>query len=217
MTPGPVKIIGCPKCSALAQYSTLRSGNTFGARVWTDGKQLAPMLPRPPAVVRCGSCGQCYWLARAREVGEIDWSGGDETLDPAWRSAPAIKEPTEEEYYGALEKGLAANAREEQNLRVLAWWRRNDAFRNVPPPATAVISGEAAPWQQNLKALVRILDVVGENAIMKAEAHRELGEFDVARQILSESKDKKLASVVRQLELLCEQGDIWPRELHFDR
>ena len=44
MLPGPNQIVACPHCEALAQYETLTSGNTFGARVWTDGKQIAPML-----------------------------------------------------------------------------------------------------------------------------------------------------------------------------
>ena len=42
MIPGPDQIVACPKCNGLAKYRTLLSGNTFGARVWTDGKQDAP-------------------------------------------------------------------------------------------------------------------------------------------------------------------------------
>jgi hypothetical protein len=56
MLAGPDQIVACPHCKALAKYMTLMSGNTFGARVWTDGKQDAPMLPHPPAVVKCRQC-----------------------------------------------------------------------------------------------------------------------------------------------------------------
>lgn len=48
MIPGPDQIIACPHCSALAKHLTLISGNAFGASVWTDGKQILPMLPRQP-------------------------------------------------------------------------------------------------------------------------------------------------------------------------
>ena len=39
MLPGPYQIIACPQCKGLAKYMTLMSGNTIGARVWTDGKR----------------------------------------------------------------------------------------------------------------------------------------------------------------------------------
>ena len=53
---GPQRIIECPYCSALAQHRTLDSGNTLGAVVWTDGRQYAPMMVEPPAVVKCHAC-----------------------------------------------------------------------------------------------------------------------------------------------------------------
>ena len=133
MLPGPDQIVACPHCKALAKYMTLMSGNTFGARVWTDGKQDAPMLPHPPAVVKCRQCAECYWLAEAKVVGTVEpWGGKRPKVDPAWTAAPEVQEPSEEEYYQALEKGLAGDPRQERSLRVLAWWRRNDAFRYAP-------------------------------------------------------------------------------------
>ena len=72
MLPGPDQMIACPKCKGVARYMTLMSGNTFGARVWTDGKQVAPMLPNPPAVVKCRHCEECYWLSEAEEIGSVD-------------------------------------------------------------------------------------------------------------------------------------------------
>src|SRR5262245_39857507 len=110
MMPGPDRIVACPHCNGLAKHLTLLSGNTIGARTWTDGKQLAPMLPRPPAVVKCRHCAECYWLSEAREVGSLDrWRGG--TVDPAWEAAELVAEPTEEGYYQAIEKGLAKSRR----------------------------------------------------------------------------------------------------------
>lgn len=73
MLPGPDQIIACPSCKGLAKYETLKSGNTFGDRVWTDGKRHAPMLPQPPAVVRCLRCNGMYWLSEAREIGTVEF------------------------------------------------------------------------------------------------------------------------------------------------
>ena len=48
MLPGPTLIIACPACKAEHLLPTLASGNTLGARYWTDGYCEAPMLPEIP-------------------------------------------------------------------------------------------------------------------------------------------------------------------------
>ena len=65
MIPGPDHIIGCPHCDALARCPTMLFGNTNGKKAWTDGRDIAPMLPRPPAFVTCHACSDSYWLAAA--------------------------------------------------------------------------------------------------------------------------------------------------------
>lgn len=71
MVPGPVDVLACPRCGALQLHGTLASGNTFGARWWSDGKLEAPMLPVFSPVGRCTSCGGFFWLERAERVGEL--------------------------------------------------------------------------------------------------------------------------------------------------
>ena len=133
MLPGPDKIVACPSCKGLAKYGTVMSGNTFGMRVWTDGKNIAPMLPSPPAVVKCFRCGELYWLSEADEIGTFDrWSEYDPQLDPEWAAADPVQEPMEEDYYPAIARGLAKTPQQEKFLRILAWWRSNDIFRDRP-------------------------------------------------------------------------------------
>jgi hypothetical protein len=38
MLPVPDQIVACRNCPGLEKYGTLVSGNTLGARVWTDGR-----------------------------------------------------------------------------------------------------------------------------------------------------------------------------------
>lgn len=214
---GPDQIVACPHCEALARYMTLRSGNTFGARVWTDGKQNAPMLPLPPAVVKCHHCAECYWLADARKIGTVNpWGDESVQVDPSWAASPVVQEPSETEYYRALQEGLAANPEQEETLRVLAWWRRNDAFRDGPQGITVSDAHVSGASRENLNVLVRLLDEADENnRLMKAEALRELGEFESANQVLSRVTSAEYAEVVRQLRLLCDARDVCVRELQF--
>lgn len=205
MIPGPDQIVACPKCNGLAKYMTLLSGNTFGARVWTDGKQYAPMLPSPPAVVKCQQCAECYWLADAREVCNVPRT-----------APPVVQEPSEDEYYHALQKGLAAGSQQERTLRILAWWRRNDAFRCAPQAEAASTATASGTCRTNLEALASLLEEEEENdRLMKAEVFRELGQFESAKLALSLVSSPEYATVVHQLRILCDAGDAVVRELQF--
>ena len=214
--PGPDQVIACPHCEGLARYMTLMSGNTFGARGWTDGKQDAPMLPRPPALVKCRYCGDCYWLADAREVGTVaPWDGPSPEEKPEWRAAKGVQELSEEDFYRALGTGLATGTERERTLRILAWWRRNDAFRDAPDRAVAMSDAPEA-WRKNLQALVSMLgDRDVNERLMKAEALRELGDFEAAMDALGRVRSRKVALVVKQLRSLCEKRDPLVRELQF--
>ncbi len=211
MIPGPDRVIACPWCDALAKHGTFLSGNTFGARLFTDGKRVAPMLPLPPAVVRCQRCRRFYWLEAAEGRGLLGRFSPAPAQDPA--TIPEVEEPTEGEYYEALEAGLASGPEQEKTLRLLALWRRNDAFREEPPSAVA---GTASPsaWRRNLEALHALVDEASDDdRLLKAEVLRELGEFASAIEILRRVESPGYVHVVRQLLSLCESEDAQVREL----
>jgi hypothetical protein len=207
MIPGPDRIVACPSCRAPARHLTLASGNTFGARAWTDGKQIAPMLPRPPAVVRCRRCAACYWLADAEQVGSVDrWNPGPDAKQGAFADAEPVQEPSEAEYYDALRLGLARDDDAERALRIFAWHRSNEPFRDAPAPTGA--ASRSPEWRANLRALAALLDEADRNMLLlKAEALRELGDWDEARALLDRVADPQFAPVVRQLRSLCEARD----------
>jgi len=235
MKPGPERVVACPSCGALERCPTLLSGNTLGAHVWSDGKVLAPMLPRNPEVARCHGCGACYWLADAPVVGTLDlWPAADATersalleiarglgqpppsgyprreVDPTWTAAPRVREPTEAEYYDALASGFGATAEKETTVRILAWWRSNDPERGLRPH----LLGSSAPAgrrEENLRALLARLDESSaEGLLVEAEILRELGEFEGALKVL-ERAPAGHAEAVEQLRSLCEVRD---RRLH---
>lgn len=237
---GPDRFVSCPKCEGWAKCWTLMSGNMIGARRWTDGKVVAPMMQCLPEVVKCRHCGECYWLIRPREEAEEEEAWRKFELDEqsmedkeeherrfeAFLKAISdpnleyVKEPTEEEYYLAIEKGLAENPKEEKRLRILAWQRRNDAFRyNLQVPIGGTPSAPG-PWRNNLEVLVNLLQEDDENdRLLKAEALRELGEFESAKRLLDplSLRSDNLGEVARRIHSLCESGDTYVRDLRFDR
>lgn len=148
---GPDQVIACPICKGLATHLTIRSGNTFGMRVWTDGKQVAPMLLRTPEVVKCRYCNHYFWLSKAKVIEKID------PMSEKLRSVKGIRGPDEQGYYEAIRAGLARNRKQEKRLRILTWWRSNDAFRDIgaaEPPIQLPASPER---EQNLLALLALM------------------------------------------------------------
>jgi hypothetical protein len=200
MTPGPDQFIRCPYCSGLGRFATIRSGNSIGATVYTDGKRVAPMMPESPAVVSCYRCNGIYLLDDATHVASIE-------LDPEWLAAKLVREPTEREYLVALKGEFMKGLSPEKSMRIFAWWRGNDAYRNGRRKASVEQEDLLTLRSANLWALVALLSShdPGER-LMKAEVLRHLGEFDLALDELNIG-DPSTAEAALFITELCKKRD----------
>src|SRR5262245_44307175 len=123
MLSGPDVFVECPRCGSAAVAATMRSGNTFHMRIWTDGYRRAPMLVDPPPVVQCERCGHCYFFDHATRLPQCE------------PGTSSVREPSESGYYDAIRSGIARNRDEERLLRIRAWWKSNDSSRHPSNPA----------------------------------------------------------------------------------
>ena len=206
---GPNQIVACPRCGALAHYRALVSGNTLGVMVWTDGRQFAPMMVGPPAVVKCHACAKCYWLADAKEIGvvarDFPWKV---QVTEAWKNAPEVEPPNPDDFFDAIEALLAKNRAREKSLRILAWWRANDGAREWRFPIKDIPAASPDGFRRNLLRLADLLTDDNDNdRLMRAEVLREMGDFAAAKQALREVSTD-LGWVVKQLRSLCAAKDI---------
>jgi hypothetical protein len=204
---GPNRIIACPYCSAIAQHRTMDSGNTLGVVVWTDGRQYAPMLVEPPAVVKCHACAKCYWLAEAEEVGAVPRDFRAKAPVPEdWAKAPEVNEPSANDYLDAIGAGLAKDVAQERSLRLLAWWRANDSAREWRF-AAEVTPASPDGFRRNLLRLADLLTDHNDNdRLMRAEALRELVDFAAAKNALREVSTD-LGWVADQIRRYCAAKD----------
>jgi hypothetical protein len=179
----------CPHCRAHVVEEQTVSGNTIGAKFYTDGRSYAPMLPEHPWLAKCPTCGGLFWVDAARMV-EIGFD--------AVKGKPQVKAPSEKEMLDFL-AGPALPRHKEMFLRVHAWRSANDAWRRVPN-ATPAFSKDQV---QNLKALSEMLDESDqEQRILKAEIARELGNFEECLKLLSyqvEESYEYAAAIIRKL------------------
>lgn len=179
------------------------SGNTFGAITWTDGWMDAPMMPRPPRITRCETCRKIHWVASAPLLGYAA-PAVPEKGEP-WADVPDALLLEEADCYEALREGLGASPEFELELRVLTWWRGNDAFRAPQHPPGHLASAEAVA---NAKRMIELTSEGDEDLLLfRAEAQRHLGNFDDARQTLDGvGCSDYWPAKSRQLELLDAQN-----------
>jgi hypothetical protein len=205
MLPGPDEIIRCPSCLGLLRLSTLASGNTLGAELWSDGRLDAPMLPDAPPVALCPCCAAPFWEPSAERVGELHpWRDGEPPAE--WIAAPWSVEPGEMDLYAAARVLANADEHAEREIRVWAWWKSNDPYRDAAVPWVP-FSERPGEARESLRRLLDLLDTsVDAERMMIAEAWRELGEFDTCVRVLSAPTSSELSVRAAELQDLARRG-----------
>ena len=198
MLPGPIIIRECPHCKGHFKERTLASGNTFGARYWTDGKMDAEMLPESDWLVMCPNCLEPVWLDKAAEVEEIKRPGKGSALDyKDFHLLEFGRTPSAEGALATL-RDISLTKDEKTYVRFKLWWRWNNA-RRYQLKKMPLKGYEIA----NLEALLKLLDGADINELVtKAEIYRELGQFNEAIQLLDwpdKSADGSRIEFIRQL------------------
>lgn len=181
---GPDLIIACPHCGFLARKRTILSGNTFGAKLWSDGKLKARMWLDLPKVTKCSSCKHFYWIDEVEVKGEIDlFDNKTKNIPQEWENAQPIMYLTIDEYIEVLETDVPNDVQKERYLRKQFWWSVNDILRenlNAQIPTYYL-----QKLHENLAKLTLLLDEYNPNdRIIKAEIARETGDFKEAIRLL---------------------------------
>lgn len=177
MVPGKDKIIECPHCEHKFRQKTIMSGNNIGAKIWTDGRQEAPMMPEAIVLSYCDNCKQYFWVEEAEVLEEIDpWEKTESKIEH-------LEYLTLEQYLEALEKIEMRSQNDTLFILRQIWWNYNDYYRN----------GNEAELSQELKNKISELqqqmlsefdEEDDEQLMLKGELLRELGNFDEAAETL---------------------------------
>lgn len=205
MTPGPTKILKIANSGSLVKISTINSGNTFGARYWTDGKCEAPMLPDFPQLRSHPTTHELFWVDECEEVAsEIDWE--TETLYP---EVDYGQTPTLTDYRQVLDSDTALTEKREHYALTHFWWLANDPVRHGENDAA-----RPSDFRERLLRLRQLLDVSNpDQRIMAAEVARELGDFSAGEELLKEQFSDDYAFVADLIRDLIAQRDSSVREI----
>jgi len=198
MIPGKDLYYQCPNCGVYTRNGSLISGNTIGAKYYSDGRRIAPSLPEFPLISKCHDCDQLFWLKAENEV-ELDRL-------PAGTKAVSGEMPTVYDLAIAVRENLMRNKGEEKYLRLQIMWGYNDRVRKGRRLFTD--EQDELIWTENLEALLELLDERDENeCIVVAEINRYLGNFDRCMEIISSLDQKKFRPIIEIYTRECESGN----------
>jgi hypothetical protein len=173
MKPGPPQILTCPYCGEKKKIMSLMSGNTFDAVLWSDNKQIAPMLPEISLIQKCPKCGKYYFRTRQEVVysDNHDWCS-----DSGLLTFPEMKEA----FVQLSEEGFV-DANEEKRARMILLHDFNDYINPYNPDERVVNDDDWSIFQEN--ALWIIENIITDD-VLKAEYYREIGMMEEALSIL---------------------------------
>lgn len=137
MLQGNILLLKCQKCDKHVRVQTLRSGNTFGALEWTDGRVDSPMMPRKHDLTfwYCPKCQTFQRVAKMEVIEEADSPlipGKENKIAELWDEAYEMQEPGWRQYLDGIEQWKTKTQKDpdlETHIRILSWRRYNDRFR----------------------------------------------------------------------------------------
>ena len=203
---GPSIIRKCGDCGGLIEQYTILSANTIDARIWSDGKIEAPMLPDLPQFVKCPHCFAKLWIEEQEKISEVL----PYSVEQEFPAAKPYELPDLEDYFKALHDHHLQTDKEFY-LRLRAWWAGNDLRRENKPEKKSEMS---PPEIDNLQHLFLLLDVNKEHQrLMMAEIYRELKQFEEAEILLNIPFTEQFENTVALLKKLVRQKDPFVTEI----
>ena len=171
MLPGNSRVLVCPFCGKEKEIMSLLSGNTFGAEMWSDNKTIAPMLPEISYIQKCPNCGKYYITSRQ----EVRYAKEGFSSDKGLLSYPEMKEA----FVQLSEEGFVCE-NEEIKVRMMLHHAYNDYYYRSDDSKEINIEDKKL-FRENA---IWLIDNHITDEVLKAEFYREIGEFEIAHNIL---------------------------------
>ena len=201
MMPGPEILFECPQCGHLLREKTYLSGNTFGASFYSDGKRIAPMLGKVPAITKCPDCDFIFWVNDAKEVGE-KWTVGS-NYEKSWvDNVEECRFLSVYDYAHALKEKIYKDNEEEFHLAIGLHWAFNDRVRNEE--SIFGQEGDKEIWKENIYRLLLMTEGNSDYNLFRAELYRNLGAFDQCAEIIDLIRNSSEEADNNRLKMLTE-------------
>ena len=222
MRPGPTQIKKCSSCFGLIFVSTVASGNTFGAKFWTDGVMHALLLPITPQLIKCPHCKSIEVLEQLEVIGETAqprefgfYLNNPESLTleiDQLKNAERYQEASFQDLINYL-GSMKLQPEVERIARIQVWRAGNDARRGSDTPSHLTNTEKT-----NLEQLLPLLDRPHDYSdLLKVEVLRNLGRLDEASGFFNEANfDRNEEDAAQFILELIKAGDTQVCEITSD-
>lgn len=164
-------ILTCPFCGKEKIIMSIVSGNTFDSELWSDNKQIAPMLPEISYVQECPHCGKYYIIRRQT----VKFAKEGHSLETGRLTFSKMKEA-----FAQLSEEGFIDKKEESNVRMMLHHAYNDYYYRYDYKKD-VQEEDKKLFREN--GLWLINNLLTDN-VTKAEFYREIGDMETAKNIL---------------------------------
>lgn len=170
MTFGGSLLVHCPFCEQHKELMSITSGNTFGAKLWSDNKQECPMLPRLSSIQKCPNCGKYYRMSMAKQ----EYNEDSYSHDLGHLSYDEAKEAF------AQLLGDSCDQETELDMRLLLHHAYNDHHWRyevrTPSDEDKALFHDNGLW---------LIENWLQDDVIKSEFYRQISEFDKAAELIS--------------------------------
>lgn len=177
--------LACPRCAATVYQRQLWSGNSLGARYYSDRKREAPMLPTFPSFSKCPKCGELFWVRDLKPSEDADAPkyGPSESYLDMLDLEETVRFLEEKNDTGDSELKVRTQLLQLYNDRIR--YRVDQRTRAENEAALWKSDADKERWRKNLERVGELTkEIAPDDAIFQAEIARELGRFDEAVAIL---------------------------------
>ena len=196
MVLGHPQILTCPHCGQTKEIMNVLSGNTFGAKSWSDNKRVAPMLPEISYVQKCPHCANYFICSRQKAVYAKSGCSSD---------CGSLSFAEAKEAFAQLAQEKFRDTEEEASVRLLLHHAYNDYYfrdggRRTVAEADQKLFRRNALW---------IIENLIKDDVMKAEFYREAGDMKKAKALIEKvsADDDFIKSIVATIKEKISKGE----------
>jgi hypothetical protein len=195
MIPGNDEFYACPKCNQLHSKATLMSGNTFGAKYYSDARVEYPFLPKFPNITRCNNCKEIFRLET--EISSLTYH--EQNCDAAdFLDINGYKDALLTVFYRNLE--------EELDLRFELLWKWHKMIEEGEMSAREVYSDSY--YLKNIDEIIpAIKDSDLGRILLVAELNRYAGRFEIAAELFAPHLDETEFAIANESYKRCLNKD----------
>lgn len=202
MTSYWIDIKQCPDCGSEFKAWEVSSCNTFGAKYYTDGYVKGPMYDAGSLLLICPECSKYFWREDVPTLESMSHSKYfTKYAENSDKKSPRHAAWVEgRDYEDMVRQSFWRTKDEERYIRIRAWWSSNGPYRDE----STLEFGLSSEQKKNLRRLLHLLDTDDpDEALMKAEILRELGQFEECLKLLANPFDERLLQTVNAIKDLA--------------